>query len=381
MPTIITGQRATAATNTILAARRVIDMDDKIYLLEPDKAPLSLLASAVSKKAVINPEYKELEDELIPHSDRINYSTGYATNATELTVDNGGYFPANSLWIVQRTKEVVLATSVSSDVVTVTRGWGGTTQATLVDNDQLTCLGGAALEGTTAESSKTTKATSNTNYCQIFRWPFEITNTEIASELYGGADLPYQTKKAGIEFAKRVDLAFFFGEASEVTSGTTPRRSTGGLNEWISTNTKDMGGSFNYNTFVEFSEDLFRYGAKDKVAFVSRGIASAITLAAMGHMELGQKEDTFGMSVSRLVTPHGRLRVVTHDLLEGDVFGGYGFIVDLDNIGYRFLRGRDVKLMQNIQANDADSRKDEYLGEIGMFRALEKTHGLITNGG
>jgi hypothetical protein len=32
----------------------------------------------------------------------------------------------------------------------------------------------------------------------------------------------------------------------------------------------------------------------------------------------------------------------------------------------------------NIQANDADVRKDEYLTEFGVFRAQERTHGKIT---
>lgn len=91
------------------------------------------------------------------------------------------------------------------------------------------------------------------------------------------------------------------------------------------------------------------------------------------------KDQTFGLDINRLLTPHGSLMVIKHNLFEGDTYGKRAYAVDLDNVGYRFLRGRDTKLMTNIQANDKDSRKDEYISEVGLVRRLEKTHGRIKN--
>ena len=38
MPTLITGVEGSLGTNTILAAQKVLDVSDKIYLLEPNAA-------------------------------------------------------------------------------------------------------------------------------------------------------------------------------------------------------------------------------------------------------------------------------------------------------------------------------------------------------
>ena len=92
-----------------------------------------------------------------------------------------------------------------------------------------------------------------------------------------------------------------------------------------------------------------------------------------------RKEDTFGLDIKKLLTPHGNLMVVKHNLFEGDDYGKRAYVVDLDGVGYRFLRGRDTKLHTSIQANDKDSRKDEYRTEMGFVRKAEKIHGRIKN--
>lgn len=391
MPTIISGQVPSyhnTAANAIQQAQRIVEMHDEIMLYDPSAAPLSLLASAVSRKAVGNPKFDVLEDELIPHNDTVDYATGYATDATEIVFDNGTYFPVGSLVRNQRTGEVCKVSATSGTTVTfgggngIGRGWGGTTQTAINDGDYFTNLGVAAVEGATAGTSLMTQVSTGFNYTQIFRWPFEMSRTAMKSNLYGGDLHAYQQKKAAIEFKKRLDLAFFFGERSTDEAGTNVggHRSTGGLYEFISTNVKDLGGSFNYVSFADLAKDLFRHGSKDKTAFISRALASNIALEAMGLIEKVESDKSLGMEINKLITPHGRLRLIVHDLLEGNEYAGYGFIVDLKNIGYRFLKGSDVMLRTEIQDPSADGRKDEYLGEIGLWRSLEKTHGLLKNG-
>jgi hypothetical protein len=280
--------------------------------------------------------------------------------------------------IVQETGEAILVTGVATDTLTITRGWGGTAAAAWSDGASISITASASAEGSSAPAAVSTVETSGYNYTQIFRWPFSVTGTEAASELYGGKDLGYQRKKAGIEWAKRLDLSFFFSERNEDTSAV--RRSTGGLNEFITTNRQDMSGVFNKSTFWNFAEDFFRYGSKDKVAFISRGIATEIAITADTNVERQESSKSLGLEITRLVSPHGRLRLITHDSLEGDTYGGYGFIVDPDNIGYRYLDGRDMVLKTNIQDNDVDGETDEYFGEVGLFRSLEKTHAVMTNG-
>lgn len=379
-PTIIVGART---TDNIQAESKIVEMHDAIMLLEPDVAPLTLFTSMVSSKAVGQTEFKTQEDEHIPRIDRINNGAGYSNSATSLVVDNGAYFAADTLFRVQRTGEVIRVDSVSTNTLDCTggRGWGSTAAQALVDNDQLTILSGAAKQGEVSGTSRTTQKTIEKNFTQIVRWPFELTGTDMAINVYGEDEHSYQRRKAFAEWKIRNEHNFLFGEKNEDTANS--RRSTGGIDEFIATNSQNFGGGFSMTTFMGYASDLFRYGSKAKTAFISRGLASNIALEGRSLVEKSESEDSLGMVIKTLITPHGKLSLITHDLLEGDTYGGYGLVVDLNNVGYRYLNGRDVKLftkVKSMQDGGFDGQMDEYLGEVGLWRTQEKTHGRIVNG-
>ena len=55
MTTMLSGSvTTTGASNYILTNQRVVDMSDKIYLLEPNAAPLYVLVSKLNKRVAIN---------------------------------------------------------------------------------------------------------------------------------------------------------------------------------------------------------------------------------------------------------------------------------------------------------------------------------------
>jgi hypothetical protein len=54
-------------------------------------------------------------------------------------------------------------------------------------------------------------------------------------------------------------------------------------------------------------------------------------------------------------------------------------IVDVPNLEYRYLRGRDMDLLTNRQDNDEDARKDEWFGECGLELDLPESHTYIQN--
>ena len=79
-----------------------------------------------------------------------------------------------------------------------------------------------------------------------------------------------------------------------------------------------------------------------------------------------------------VVYGHGELNLIAHPLF-GGVFGKMGVVLDLDNVAWRPLKGRDTHLNTNIQPNDADYYLDEYLTEGGFMLKLPQTHGIIKN--
>jgi hypothetical protein len=128
----------------------------------------------------------------------------------------------------------------------------------------------------------------------------------------------------------------------------------------------------------------FRYsqGNRRKVLLASGLALQAINQFAQNKLQIRQGEDTYGLSVMTYVTPFGKLDLIVHWLLEGTVYGGYAIGLDLDQIAWRPLVSSEdsgeTHIRKNIQLNDADTRKDEYLTEAGEKFGQEKMHFVLT---
>jgi len=372
---IIAGIRS---TGNIEQRQRKVDMSDVIAQLQPSAAPLTVLLMKLQKRTCYNPRFEWLEDDLAARWDQINNAAGYTATATSLIVDNAIYFTPRDVVKVPRTGEAMLVTSVAvaTNTITVIRGYGTTASAALVDNDYLVILGNVNQEGAASPEIKTTRVVSKFNYTQIFRKPFGTTGTAQSSELYGGPDLAYQRKKMGIEHSIDIERAFLFGEPKEDLTQPQPQRMTGGVMYFITSNRYNVNGALTDAKLEDFCRMLFKYGSDVKFLFCSPIVLSAISSLARDRLQLVPRDQTYGLSITRYVSPHGELNIVKHRLLE-TAYDGYAIGLDLKNLYYRPLDGRDTTLRTNIQANDVDGELDEYLTEAGLQLTLEKTHGIM----
>jgi len=375
--TLITG---VVGTGNILSAKRVVDISKKIDVLEPDAAPLVQLTKKLAKRVAVNPKYNWLEEEAMTMVDAINHGAGYTSGDTSIVVDNGSYFRAGDVVKNVTTGEQFLVTAVSTNTLTVSRGWGSTSAAAMSDNDVLLIVGNANEEGATMRTIKTVKSVEKTNYLQIFRRPFGVTETNKNSEMYTGKDLAHRRMMQLIEHQKDIERAFWFGEPKEDTSGTHPRRATGGVDHWISTNSTDAGGTLTETEWEAWLRTGFRYGSSTKFVFAAPIVISAVSSWANAKLRMLPKDKTYGISVTQYLSPHGVVNLVNMKLFaETSVYSGYAYLVDIESVAYRYLSNRDTKLYTNIQANDEDAEKDEYKAEVGLEFKGEKKSAVLTN--
>ncbi len=375
----ITGPRG---TTLIGADQRVHNMDKRIRMLQPDATPFTTFLMQLQKKATVDPKFIGAEDQLEPRFDAVNNGAGYTNSATSIAVDNGAYFAEHDVVAVTRTSELLRVTGVSGNTLTVVRGVSGGAAA-INDNDELAILGSAQPEGDTSKPARSSNPVSVPGYTQIFRDPWALTNTAIASDNDTNPhDWDHQAAKVGIEHKRDMERAFLFGKASEDTSGSQARRTTAGIISRIQTNVTDAGGQFTETEFLAASRQGFRYGSKNKVFMCSPLVASVLQTYPSGKVQVSQSEKVYGVDVTTFTSIHGALRLVINWELEGAKYGGYGIGIDFDNVQYRYLANgklnRDSKVYENIQAPDADQRKDEWKTEAGLDAALESTHFLIS---
>lgn len=367
------------STGNTVAGRVVVNVAKKIDVLEPDSAPLTQLTKKMMKTAVDSAEFKWMDEEALTKSDAINYSTGYTAGDTSIVVDTGTRFRAGDVVKDIASGEQMLVTAVTTNTLTVRRGWGTTSAGNLTDNAVLLIVGNANAEGASKRGIKIQDQTMRTSYTQIYRTPFGITRTADKTRMYGGGDLKHQRMTQLIEHQKDMERSFWFGEPKEDTTNDDHyRRATGGADYWFSTNGKDASGALTQLELNEFFRVGFRYGGRSKWLFSAPLITDAISYYAVGKLQVAPKDKTFGIAVSQWLTPFGMVNIVNSNIFtEVTTYAGYAYLVDPAQPEYAYLVDSDTKLKTHIEANDADGQEDEYLTEAGLRFWNEKKGSVL----
>ena len=144
------------------------DVSDLIGIVSPYEAPL-LDALGDPLKEARSTHHEWMEDTLLPNKDAINDSTYTDASAdTTFVVDNGSRFRIGDQIQVAGSEELMLVTDVSTNTLTVVRGYAGTTAEALANDKVINILGNAALEGDDKPAVRFTNRTRCGNYTQIF---------------------------------------------------------------------------------------------------------------------------------------------------------------------------------------------------------------------
>lgn len=371
-------------TDNIYSDRVVVPMSDKISELQPEASPLLVLTKKLNTKSTSNYKFEWMEDDLLGRNTAFAGTTETGTHGTSLAITTGtgvlvavGDILKNTV-----TGEMVLVSAVSTDTLTVTRGYGETAATNMTNGDKLLIIANANMQGAGSPAEKYNNPSTVYNYTQIFRTPFSITRTLDKTALIGGPELARLRKKKGIEHAISIEMAFLFGERKLDTNGAQPLTTTRGLLKFLSASPNNVSkakGSVVEADFDAFLEKLFYYGtSKEKIFLASPMLITKINSWAKGRLEIIQSDmdKTYGLNVMRYVSAFGALNIIQHPLLI-NAYDGYGIALDMNELSYRPLSDSDTRLKTNIQANDEDGQRDEYITEAGLELRLPALHGMF----
>lgn len=375
--------RGTADVNS---ARLVVDMSNKLTLLKPSQSPLTALLQNLRKQSCMNYKFEWLEDDLMGRWISENGGSLAADTAIELQTGEGSLVAIDDLVKVVASGEIMRVTAVTGDTLTVVRGYGETSAADIAADAKMVIIGNASEQGSGASAEKYNNMTNAYNYTQIIKTPFSVTNTLDAMKLYGKDELARLRMNKGIEHNKSIEFALIFGERKLDTSGAEPLSTTGGVLKWLtgtdnvttldrSVTTTTAGQKASLDSWIQ---DLFTYGSDTKVWLCSPKMITFVNTLADDKIRLIQadNDNTFGLQIMTYQTPHGRLQMVHHPMLVQG-YADYSFALDMEQLQYRYLEGRDTQLKTNIQANDEDGRRDMYITEMGLEFQHPKMHGMF----
>ena len=259
------GLRGTGEFNTDFRPKNYREL---FTLLEPNgNAPLNALLSMTSSESTDDPEFKNFRDELPERALSVNGAVSSAST-TAITIDAGNdnlFAVKGTIVVNSETGEVMRCTADSTATgLTVERNIGGTSH-TIADDAKLFIAGTAYEEGASSPTGVSFDATVASNFTQIFRTSFTVTETLRATNLRTGDKEDEMATKALKLHMQDIERAMFFGKKHEANGSTAqPLRFTGGLINTMS-NVIDRSTASSSMTEDQFDraliEDVFAFGS------------------------------------------------------------------------------------------------------------------------
>lgn len=385
-------------TGKFAADERPLDFREMILWARPNgMAPLTALLSKMKSEPTDMATFNWWEEKLVPVRGQLvgPYDTTTTTIVFQAATPVGLDLVPGDILQIEKTEsstydnELVEVSSVTnSTTIVVKRGVAGSTAASIAANTWVTRIGSAFQEGSGRPELSQRNPVKLFNHCQIFKTACGITGTAAAEKGHRTGD-PWKNDKTRKMFDHSVNLefAFLFGRPYEDTTGEHPKRFTGGLRHFITTNVTIFTTTPTEDTFLNAVHKVFDYSVSaagdERIMFCGNGFLNSLNKLAKNSSSTrinfsNQVEKIYGMSLYRWSTPQGTFLARTHPLL--NLHGRYtysAFIIDPDAIKYRYLR--DTRFIDNVQLPGQDARIGMWLTEAGLEVNHEYTCGYIGN--
>ena len=245
------------------------------------------------------------------------------------------------------------------------------------------------------DTSKKVRRLSNCT--QIFREPYTITGTTMASSHYGGDELSRLQARKLAKFKTDIEWALLTnGDISLDATAENPKRTFAGFGINGSAGAgivQSLDGRDNTalqwaessGTLAQFDalcEQIFQDmigGTQSKTVLCSnrwlRKLAAVTNNEGTMNVEMGADQKA-GLRVTSFHGAIGDLDFVVHPMLNG-ALDDMALVVDFTNFAWRPLSGRDVQLRSDVVKDGRDGRTDEWLMEGGPEVRNEQTHAII----
>jgi hypothetical protein len=153
---------------------------------------------------------------------------------TTIDVADGTKFRAGMLLSPSSSDEVILVSSVAANVLTVVRGFGGTTAANLVTGAVLTIDSVGREENSTAQNDGIFQPDPIENFFQTMDTAVEFSRRALATLQFGNTnDLAFQLSERIRQLTIQMNRALVRGRKATATVGGNTVTYTGGMRYWL----------------------------------------------------------------------------------------------------------------------------------------------------
>jgi len=280
-----------------------------------------------------------------------------AGDTTIAVVSTAGIVPGHVLYNPTTGENVRVLTVASATSLTISRAFGRIAAAAIASGATLVAVGNAQPEGSARPVPRSLATVYVSNFTQIFRNAWALTDTARASYAEMGYSNIAENKQDCMVFhSTDIESAILFGQAKMDTSGAQPIHSTQGIidaiKQYAPGNVTAAGATTTYDQLVTMLEGAFQYStslgeSKTRALFGDQRaikVLNAIGRTFPNDISMTQEETSYGMQFTRFRFYKGEINLIEHPLMNGLATApGLAVVVDLPALKLAPMDGRDTK--------------------------------------
>lgn len=341
-----------------------------VHQLRPE---ISLFQRILPKEQATATTHEWIEDELLPYRSALSATVSDTTGTTiDVTAGHGAthFADADSVdTMVKIDDEAMLITGRTTDALTVTRGYGGTTAATHASLGNIWILPQLESQGADLKDAVAVQRTRPSNFLETFSRAIEVTGVQEAVQKFGGitSELQYQMIQRMTGLARELEMAIIHNPTGTVGATGTPARMTG-LKQLITSNTASVATKVTTDNIEDDIRTLWDAGSSATVIVGSGNVIQGITNLYSDRI---RESDVFfitgGGVVTTIVNPLAEqpLALVPHRMLQNEYL-----MLNLNKIALGYLRPFFLKDL----ADAGDSDKRGIYGDYTLRCVNEEAH-------
>lgn len=384
-----TGMFNTGNFTTDLAKKSFAGMITR--LMPNGSAPLFGLTSMLTSDTAVQVEHGFFAKvALFPSFTLASAITSAAQTLIDVTstanILPGMIFRSSSVGVNNLGENVIVNTVVNATQLIIARAQGTVAAGTTLTASVYLMVGNAYEEGSLRPNALNVTPTRVTNFTQIFRNSWAITDTVRATLVIAGDSNVAESRADCAGFhAADIEKALFFGQKSQSTRNGQPFRTMAGLVAAINdttlypsghtANTTIAGATTTYTQFETALDPVFDQATDPKVAnervmFV--GGAAKRVINNIGRLNgtymMVDGQTNWGLQFSTFKTSRGTFRVIEHPLFNTNtIWASMAIVVDLSTFSLAYLGDRKT------YSNDFNADGDDGMDAVGGTLTTEVT--------
>lgn len=316
-----------------------------------------------------------------------------ATDTTFTVLSTANLLPGMIMRIDSTGENIIINSVISSTQVSVSRAIGSVAAQVIAASISAWQVGNAYEEGSIRPNALIINPVRVTNFTQIFRNTWAITDTIRATIMIAGETNGAESKQDCASFhAADIEKALFFGQKSQGTRNGQPFRTMDGLinivgnlayypSSYATPNINTAGATTNFTQLEGFLDPCFNQATDPKVAnervlFV--GGAAKRVINNIGRLNgtyyLVDGQTSWGLQFSTFKTSRGTFRVIEHPLFNSNVsWSKMAVAVDFSTFRIAYLGDRKTQNKEFNNTTNAFDVADNGIDAVGGTLTTEMT--------